>query len=80
MPTTLRKGLLKRVHVNMNAIRSNKKHGTNLPPISIKVSGGNVAAHEIEIKGPSKLVYSPDKPLACGARMWIETRAEIDAR
>jgi len=25
----------------------------------------------------SKLVYSPDKPLSCGAKVWIETDSEI---
>jgi hypothetical protein len=32
----------------------------------------------VEIKGPSKLVYSPDKPLSCGARVWVETEAEVE--
>ena len=33
--------------------------------------------YEVEIKGPSKVVYSPDKPLSCGAKVWIETQAEV---
>jgi hypothetical protein len=24
-----------------------------------------------------ELVYSPDKPLSCGAKVWIETRGDI---
>ena len=32
----------------------------------------------MDIKGPSKVVYSPNKPLSCGARVWIETEAEIE--
>jgi hypothetical protein len=28
---------------------------------------------EVEILGSSKLVYRPDKPLSCGAKVWIET-------
>ena len=32
---------------------------------------------EVEILGESKVVYSPDKPLSCGARVWIETNAEV---
>jgi len=23
-------------------------------------------------------VYSPDKPLSCGAKVWIETEAEVE--
>lgn len=26
---------------------------------------------------PVLTVYSPDKPLSCGAKVWIETEAEI---
>ena len=40
-------------------------------------SKSNEYAHEIEILGPSKIVYSPDKPLSCGARVWIETDADV---
>ena len=25
----------------------------------------------------NKIIYSPDKPLSCGARVWIETEAEV---
>ena len=27
----------------------------------------------MEIGGASSVVYSPDKPLNCGARVWVET-------
>lgn len=50
------------------------------PPISVKTYKGNVKCFEVEIKGPSKMVYSPDKPLSCGARLWIETDAEVVTR
>ena len=63
---------LKRIHVNMHHIRHNKKHGTNKPVITVKSSGSNTYGHSVEIKGPSKVIYSPDKPLSCGARVWIE--------
>ena len=36
-----------------------------------------IYAHEVEILGPSKIVYSPKKPLSCGARVWIETESEV---
>jgi len=31
----------------------------------------------VEILGPSKVVYSEDKPLSCGAHVWIETQAQV---
>jgi len=27
--------------------------------------------------GPAKVIYSPDKPLSCGAKVWIETESEV---
>ena len=32
--------------------------------------------NEIEIEGRCRLVYSPDKPLSCGAKVWIEVLDE----
>lgn len=73
----LRKGLIKRLHVNQPRLRANLKHQTDLPILTIQCRGGPFYADEIEIDGPSKLVYRPDKPLSCGARCWIETKAAI---
>lgn len=65
------------VHVNMHKIRANKKNGTNDPVLTVKTYNSNVYAHEVEIVGKSKVIYSPDKPLSCGARVWIETQDEV---
>ena len=61
----------------MHKIRANKKHGTKEPVITVKTYKTNTYAHEVEILGESKVVYSPNKPLSCGARVWIETDAEV---
>ena len=71
---------MKRIHVNMHKVRANKKHGTNEPVLTIKESKSNTYCHEVDILGPSKLVYRPDKPLSCGARVWIETNAELQIK
>ena len=68
---------MKRIHVNMHKVRANKKHGTNEPVLTIKEGKSNTYCHEVDILGPSKLVYRPDKPLSCGARVWIETEGEV---
>lgn len=68
----------KRIHVNQHAIKRNRKHGTTEPVITVKTYKSNEYAHEVEIKGPSRVIYSPDKPLSCGAHVWIETEAEVD--
>ena len=66
-----------RIHVNQHKIRSNKKYSLNEPVITVKTSKSNTYGHEVEVLGPSKIIYSPDKPLSCGARVWIETEGEV---
>ena len=67
----------KRIHINQHKIRSNKKNNLKEPVITVKTSKSNDYAHEVEIKGPSKIIYSPDKPLSCGAKVWIETDEKV---
>ena len=43
----------------------------------MKTYKSNEYAHEVEILGPSKVIYSPDAPLSCGAHVWIETQSEV---
>ena len=69
--------MLKRIHVNMHVIRRNRQGGRRDPPLSVKTSRRNLKAQQVEIQGPSQLIYSPDNPLACGARVWIETDAPL---
>ena len=65
------------IHVNIHKIRSNKKNNTDDPVITVKTYKSNNYAHEVDIQGPSKIVYSKDKPLPCGARVWIETEEKV---
>lgn len=65
------------IHVNQHAIRRNAKSGGNEPVLTVKTYKSNTYAHTVDIQGPSRLVYSPDKPLSCGARVWIETHANV---
>ena len=70
-------GLKKKIHINQHKIRKNGKTGERIPVISVKTYKTNEYCHEAEIKGPCKVVYSPDKPLSCGAKVWIETDSEV---
>tara|TARA_A100001515_G_scaffold139757_1_gene134710 strand:- start:739 stop:978 length:240 start_codon:yes stop_codon:yes gene_type:complete len=67
----------KRIHVNQHKIRSNNKTGAREPVLTVKTYKSNNYCHEVQVDGPCKVVYSPDKPLSCGARVWIETESEI---
>ncbi|NBX10564.1 MAG: hypothetical protein EBR05_12385, partial [Marivivens sp.] len=64
-------------HINQHKIRANKKNNTEEPVITVKTSKSNTYAKEVEIIGKSKLVYRPNKPLSCGARVWIETDEKV---
>lgn len=67
----------KKIHINQHVIRSNLKNNENKPVITVKTYKSNDYYHTVDILGPSKVVYSPDKPLSCGAKVWIETESEI---
>ena len=66
------------VHVNQHVIKSNRKNSVEEPVLTVKTYKSNTYAHEVNIKGNSKVVYSPDKPLSCGAHVWIETQSEVE--
>ena len=67
----------RRIHINQHTIKKNQKTGERKPVISCKTYKENIYSNSVEILGPSKVVYSPDKPLSCGARVWIETTSEV---
>ena len=66
------------IHVNQHIIKSNRKNKVEKPVLTVKTYKSNTYAHEVNIKGNSKIVYSPDKPLSCGAHVWIETQSEVE--
>lgn len=66
------------IHVNQHVIRDNLKTGARNPVITVKNGKDNTYAHAVDILDEhgtitARVVYSPDKPLSCGARVWIET-------
>lgn len=64
------------IHVNRQHISMNAKDGGNRPVYTIKLGGKTRYAREVEILGPSKMVYNGDQ-LSCGARAWIETESLV---
>ena len=69
---TIKQGTIKRIVVNKHKIRAGDPQ-----PLSIQTSRGPIAAAAIHIDGPSYINYRPDKPLKCGAKVWISTIAEV---
>lgn len=66
------------VHVNQHVIKSNSKTGKTDPVLTVKTYKSNDYASSVTIHGPSRVVYSPDKPLSCGAKVWIETESKVE--
>ncbi len=75
----------KKIHINRNIIDSNRKHGTNKPPVAVRIHTNERTktprkieyGHEIDIYGFSSVIYRPEEPLSCGAKLWIETNEPV---
>jgi hypothetical protein len=65
------------IHVNQHVIRRNAKTGERSPVLTVKRGRANVYGTTVEVLGACRVVYSPDRPLSCGARVWIETEATV---
>ena len=68
------------IHVNQHNIRHNAKHADKKPVLTVKTYKSNTKCNEVVIHGHSKVVYSPDKPLSCGAKVWIETESTVTTK
>jgi hypothetical protein len=70
------------IHVNQHHIKSNASKGTNKKVLTVKKGKSNIYGNQVIIRGSdgkeaARVVYSPDKPLSCGARVWIETHGQV---
>ncbi len=76
---------MKRIHINQHRIKANRKSTAQgakastklLPVITAKTYKENAYGHEVIINGPCRIIYRPDKPLSCGAHVWIETQEKV---
>ncbi|MDF2435406.1 MAG: hypothetical protein JWP44_5037 [Mucilaginibacter sp.] len=68
------------IHVNQHVIKHNNKYDNTLQACRVQYGkyGPSRYCKEVTIKGESKLVYSPDKPLPCGAKLWIECDDDVE--
>ena len=66
-----------RIHVNQHIIKSNNRSGDREPVLTVKTYKSNDYGSQVEIHGPSRVIYRPDKPLPCGAVCWVETESEV---
>lgn len=71
------------IHVNQHKIKSNVKNGQNEPVLTVKTYKSNEYGHSVIIYGQdgkeaARVMYSPNNPLSCGARVWIETSGIVE--
>ena len=66
------------IHINRNIIQQNARRKETKPVC--RVQNGNDVRYcmEVNIKGPSRMVYRPDNPRPCGAKLWIETESDVE--
>jgi hypothetical protein len=65
------------IHVNKPQIDRNRKQETQEPVITIRSGARTSRCHIAEIQGSCRVIYQPDRPLACGATVWIEVDPNI---
>jgi len=78
---TLPAGRIKRLHINSHTVKRCVREKVDEPCVIVKLSDARYYGRSVEIKGESHLIQSLDKPMpGCGARIWIETTAEVVIR
>ena len=84
--TALLEGRIKRIHINQHNIKHNAKvphlqtdgkPASYKPVVTVKTSANNHKGFRCSIGDKTTLIYSPHKPLACGAKVWIETTEKV---
>ena len=69
------------IHVNKHAIKKNFKTGSRDPVLTVKTYNTNDYAYQAVIRDKlgnevAKVIYSPDRALSCGAKVWIEVKGK----
>jgi len=65
------------IHVFKRQFESNKKYQTLEPVIIVRQGSRVTHCHEVDINGPSKLVYRPFQETYFRAKLWIEVEPDI---
>lgn len=76
--TTIAQGTIKRIHVDRHVIKYNATNSPMKPPVTVQTSKGAKKCWGVKINGVSTMVYMPHKPLKCGAKLWVQTTAEVE--
>ena len=64
------------IHVNQHNIKANAK-GADKKVLTVKTYKSNTKCNQVKFTD-GIIKYSPDKPLSCGAKVWIETELNVE--
>ena len=64
------------IHVNQHNIKANAR-GANKKVLTVKTYKSNTKCNQVKFTD-GIIKYSPDKPLSCGAKVWIETFQPVE--
>lgn len=66
-----------RIYIDRPVLQRNREQGMNKP--AVMVERGHVVVHcmEVELHGPSKIVYDASKGNGDGITVWMETEGEV---
>jgi hypothetical protein len=67
----------KKIYINNKIRKANFKSENKEPVIVVNKNNKRVLGSRVKIHGNSVVVYSPGKPIPCGAEVWIETESEV---
>jgi hypothetical protein len=65
------------IHVFKQVIGSNQRKGENIPPIIVRRGSRVTHCHEVDIHGPSRMVYRPHQKTSHDAKVWLEVEQDI---
>lgn len=74
------------IHVNQHNVRHNKKNPDDVrPPLTVKDYKQNRKGYEADIldaegRVVATFVSRPEKPLSCGATVWVSTELEVNVK
>ena len=68
------------IHVNKNIIVQNKNLKEPEPVITTKHLKTNTYGHSVKVFGPCEIIYRPEKPLGCGAEVWVKTHSRVEIK
>jgi hypothetical protein len=71
-------GTIKRIHVKQHIIKANVSNQTDDHAVTVQWKGKSYIGRDVVIRGASQVKQRMQVPLSCGARIWIETVAEVE--